>query len=387
MQSGFEELFNKYLNNTLTKDEMLVFQRLLASDDQKESLRMLIDTEISTNSQEYRYEDQHWFAELETNVLTNIRNTRTKTRYMNWGWRKTVAAAALVVLGVGAAIWILMRLDAERSIIKPGSQIALLRLANGKEIQLSERHESIVLGEELMYSDGASIEGVDKHEAIHQDMVVTVPRGGTYHIILGDGTKIWLNSDSRLTYKIRRRDQPRELDLQGEAYFEVAHQYVVKNNTKVKLPFLVHTQAQTVQVLGTSFNISAYGGEATRTTLVEGKVGINLAGQVELHQLKPNQQAIVSGNKIALIPVDPTNYVSWKDGTFSFSDEDLAHILNQIGRWYKVNVNYEDDSLRKLKFEGVLPRNEDLNFVLNALETTGEVKFTVEGNTVYVKRK
>lgn len=387
MQPGFEELFNKYLNNTLTKDEMLVFQRLLASDDQKESLRMLIDTEISTNSQEYRYEDQHWFAELETNVLTNIRNTRTKTRYMNWGWRKTVAAAALVVLSVGAAIWILMRLDAERSIIKPGSQIALLRLANGKEIQLSERHESIVLGEELMYSDGASIEGVDKHEAIHQDMVVTVPRGGTYHIILGDGTKIWLNSDSRLTYKIRRRDQPRELDLQGEAYFEVAHQYVVKNNTKVKLPFLVHTQAQTVQVLGTSFNISAYGGEATRTTLVEGKVGINLAGQVELHQLKPNQQAIVSGNKIALIPVDPTNYVSWKDGTFSFSDEDLAHILNQIGRWYKVNVNYEDDSLRKLKFEGVLPRNEDLNFVLNALETTGEVKFTVEGNTVYVKRK
>lgn len=387
MQPGFEELFNKYLNNTLTKDEMLVFQRLLASDDQKESLRMLIDTEISTNSQEYRYEDQHWFAELETNVLTNIRNTRTKTRYMNRGWRKTVAAAALVVLSVGAAIWILMRLDAERSIIKPGSQIALLRLANGKEIQLSERHESIVLGEELMYSDGASIEGVDKHEAIHQDMVVTVPRGGTYHIILGDGTKIWLNSDSRLTYKIRRRDQPRELDLQGEAYFEVAHQYVVKNNTKVKLPFLVHTQAQTVQVLGTSFNISAYGGEATRTTLVEGKVGINLAGQVELHQLKPNQQAIVSGNKIALIPVDPTNYVSWKDGTFSFSDEDLAHILNQIGRWYKVNVNYEDDSLRKLKFEGVLPRNEDLNFVLNALETTGEVKFTVDGNTVYVKRK
>lgn len=387
MQPGFEELFNKYLNNTLTKDEMLVFQRLLASDDQKESLRMLIDTEISTNSQEYRYEDQHWFAELETNVLTNIRNTRTKTRYMNWGWRKTVAAAALVVLSVGAAIWMFMRLDAERSIIKPGSQIALLRLANGKEIQLSERHESIVLGEELMYSDGASIEGVDKHEAIHQDMVVTVPRGGTYHIILGDGTKIWLNSDSRLTYKIRRRDQPRELDLQGEAYFEVAHQYVVKNNTKVKLPFLVHTQAQTVQVLGTSFNISAYGGEATRTTLVEGKVGINLAGQVELHQLKPNQQAIVSGNKIALIPVDPTNYVSWKDGTFSFSDEDLAHILNQIGRWYKVNVNYEDDSLRKLKFEGVLPRNEDLNFVLNALETTGEVKFTVEGNTVYVKRK
>lgn len=387
MQPGFEELFNKYLNNTLTKDEMLVFQRLLASDDQKESLRMLIDTEISTNSQEYRYEDQHWFAELETNVLTNIRNTRTKTRYMNWGWRKTVAAAALVVLSVGAAIWMFMRLDAERSIIKPGSQIALLRLANGKEIQLSERHESIVLGEELMYSDGASIEGVDKHEAIHQDMVVTVPRGGTYHIILGDGTKIWLNSDSKLTYKIRRRDQPRELDLQGEAYFEVAHQYVVKNNTKVKLPFLVHTQAQTVQVLGTSFNISAYGGEATRTTLVEGKVGINLAGQVELHQLKPNQQAIVSGNKIALIPVDPTNYVSWKDGTFSFSDEDLAHILNQIGRWYKVNVNYEDDSLRKLKFEGVLPRNEDLNFVLNALETTGEVKFTVEGNTVYVKRK
>ncbi len=387
MQPGFEELFNKYLNNTLTKDEMLVFQRLLASDDQKESLRMLIDTEISTNSQEYRYEDQHWFAELETNVLTNIRNTRTKTRYMNWGWRKTVAAAALVVLSVGAAIWMFMRLDAERSIIKPGGQIALLRLANGKEIQLSERHESIVLGEELMYSDGASIEGVDKHEAIHQDMVVTVPRGGTYHIILGDGTKIWLNSDSRLTYKIRRRDQPRELDLQGEAYFEVAHQYVVKNNTKVKLPFLVHTQAQTVQVLGTSFNISAYGGEATRTTLVEGKVGINLAGQVELHQLKPNQQAIVSGNKIALIPVDPTNYVSWKDGTFSFSDEDLAHILNQIGRWYKVNVNYEDDSLRKLKFEGVLPRNEDLNFVLKALETTGEVKFTVDGNTVYVKRK
>ena len=133
MQPGFEELFNKYLNNTLTKDEMLVFQRLLASDDQKESLRMLIDTEISTNSQEYRYEDQHWFAELETNVLTNIRNTRTKTRYMNWGWRKTVAAAALVVLSVGAAIWILVRLDAERSIIKPGRQIALLRLATGQE--------------------------------------------------------------------------------------------------------------------------------------------------------------------------------------------------------------------------------------------------------------
>ncbi|WP_433902864.1 FecR family protein [Sphingobacterium puteale] len=384
----FEELFNKYLNDTLTKDEMLELQLLLASDDHEQGLRSLIDNEIAANVEEYPHVELNWFAELETNVLANIRSTRSKTRYLNWNWKKTVAAAALLVVSIGASLWMLSRLDNdERNTIKPGTSIASLRLADGREIALSNKHESIVFGDELMYADGASIEGLESHEPIHQDMVITVPKGGTYHIILADGSKIWLNSDSRLTYKIRSKGQPRELEMEGEAFFEVATRYMLQNNKRIKVPFLVKTPAQTVQVLGTAFNISAYPGEATRTTLVEGKVAINIKGNKKLHQLQPNQQAIVQNNSISFIPVDPANYVSWKDGTFTFSDEDLNHILNQIGRWYNVKIEYEDESLRKLKFEGVLPRNQNLNFVLEALASTGEVQFTVHSNTVYVKRK
>ncbi|CAM3539767.1 FecR family protein [Sphingobacterium prati] len=384
----FEELFNKYLNDTLTKDEMLELQLLLASDDQEQSLRSLIDNEMAANVEEYPHVELNWFTELETNVLANIRSTRSKTRYLNWNWKKTVAAAALLVVSIGASLLMLLRLDNdERNTIKPGTSIASLRLADGREIALSNKHESIVFGDELMYADGASIEGLESHESVHQDMVITVPKGGTYHIMLADGSKIWLNSDSRLTYKIRSKDQPRELGLEGEAFFEVATSYIFQNNKRIKVPFLVKTPAQTVQVLGTAFNISAYRGEATRTTLVEGKVAINLKGNKKLHQLQPNQQAIVQNNSISFVPVDPVNYVSWKDGTFTFSDEDLNHILNQIGRWYNVQVEYEDESLRKLKFEGVLPRNQNLSFVLEALASTGEVQFTVNSNTVYVKRK
>src|SRR5690606_24636103 len=159
------------------------------------------------------------------------------------------------------------------------------------------------------------------------------PRGGTYQVTLSDGTRVWLNAESRLIYPTRFDGDARNVELEGEAFFEVS------SSTK---PFFVQSSDQIIEVLGTEFNISAYGDNLqTTTTLVSGSVSLQNRQSAQVRTLEPGEQAIVREDKVGVRTVDVADYTAWKDGLFVFNDTPLSEVLGQLQRWYGVDLKDE----------------------------------------------
>ncbi|MDF2515908.1 MAG: FecR family protein [Sphingobacterium sp.] len=390
--SRFSELFKGYLANTLTPKEMLELEQLIADQQNDEQLRQLIGLEFKHEPTAQQQPDANvdgWEG-LEQKVLQTIRKSRpAKIVSFHRKWIRLVGVL-LLMAGLGLAVRYLSNnnINAPKQVnLPPGGNKATIRLEDGTSVNLSEKQSGIVLGEQLTYADGSAVQGLPVEQLGGQNLVIDVPKGGTYNIVLPDGTKVWLNADSRLRYIGNRAAETRQLELQGEAYFEVAHRYITKGREKMLQPFVVHTADQTIRVLGTSFNVAAYRGEPDCTTLVEGKVELSLPDGSNRQYLKPNQQAVVRGRTITIADVESSDYVSWKEGTFNFSDESLDMILNQAARWYDIDVDFADPSLKKLKFEGIVPRYDNLGALLKILEKTGEVRFELKGRLLYVRKK
>lgn len=205
---------------------------------------------------------------------------------------------------------------------------------------------------------------------------LSVPRGGEYQIVLQDGTKVWLNSASSLSFPSEFSGNERKVTLTGEAYFEVA-----KNK---KMPFRVNANGTSVQVLGTHFNISAYkDDEIVKTTLLEGSVSV--ANKDKQVILKPNQQAIggISNGSIIVKEANTEEVMAWKNGYFVFEDVDIRTIMKDLVRWYNIEVSYSGKTT-SLKFGGTFSRSKDITELLNYLETLGDVHFKKEGRRVIV---
>jgi ferric-dicitrate binding protein FerR (iron transport regulator) len=206
---------------------------------------------------------------------------------------------------------------------------------------------------------------------------LTTPRGGQYEVVLPDGTRVWLNSNTSLTYPIIFQGKERHVELTGEAYFEVA-----KN---AAAPFFVKTQSQTVEVLGTHFNINSYADEkSVKTTLLEGRVKITGNGNRKTVSLKPGQQSI---NNLAIIYIindaDIEEAVAWKNGKFLFRNTDLQTVMRQLSRWYDVDVEYKGTVATK-HYRGRISRNVTVSQVFEILKTSG-VNFIINGRTIIVK--
>lgn len=264
--------------------------------------------------------------------------------------------------------------------ILPGGNKATLKLADGSAITLNEAQSSIIVdGDHITYGDGTQL--ISNQRAMGEYLELTIPRGGTYHVTLSDGTEVWLNADSRFRYPSQFNGDQRIVELDGEAYFEVAKQQ--RHNDRRNLPFLVKTRFQTVEVLGTQFNISAYGDEAAEhTTLVEGLVQITADGGTT-RQLFPNQQGIVTANHTHIKTVDVNNFTAWKDGYFAFSDAHIRDVMQVIARWYDIQVDYNDETL-DARFGGTISRFSDFETLLQTIALTGSVKFKITGRRVTV---
>ena len=213
-------------------------------------------------------------------------------------------------------------------------------------------------------------------QAIRYNTITTL-RGGQYQVILPDGTKVWLNAASSLKYPTEFRGKERNVELTGEAYFEVA-----KNAT---MPFHVQSAGQTVRVLGTHFNINAYEDEGViKTTLLEGSIQITYQQAKVL--IKPGEQArVVAGSPDKIIVdenADTDGAVAWKDGYFQFNHADIRTVMRQISRWYDVTVKYEG-SVSSKDFGGAIERNLKLSQVLHILEKS-QVHFVINGKEVVV---
>ena len=209
---------------------------------------------------------------------------------------------------------------------------------------------------------------------------VEVPRGGEYHLTLSDGSKVWLNAESRLTYPAAFGTSERRVRLEGEAYFEVE---------PGKGHFIVETGDMNVRVLGTAFNVNAYKNEtATRTTLVHGKVEVMTGGDELQQVLVPGEQAIFDreSGQLEVKQVNTDLYTRWIKGQFVFRDTPLRDIMRTLARWYEMEYEFTDAELESLCFYGVISRFERVEGLLEQFEKTGKVHFEYQGNKVIVKK-
>ena len=264
--------------------------------------------------------------------------------------------------------------------ILPGGNKATLKLADGSSIALNEAQGSIVIdSNHVTYGDGTQLIG--SAHPLNGNLELTVPRGGTYHVTLNDGTEVWLNADSHFRYPSRFTGSKRVVELDGEAFFAVAKQ--PRPDGKGNIPFLVKTRFQTVEVLGTQFNVSAYADEATEhTTLVEGSVRIT-AGNGATQQLYPSQQGRVTADRTQVTTVDINNFTAWKDGYFAFSDAHIHDVMQVIARWYDIQVDYADN-VPNARFGGTISRFSDFETLLQTIALTGSVRFKITGRRVTV---
>ncbi|MDP2338966.1 MAG: DUF4974 domain-containing protein [Bacteroidota bacterium] len=268
--------------------------------------------------------------------------------------------------------------------IVPGSNKAILILADGTEHDLTSGDNSFIDadGTEIK-NTGNQLEYISKNEQPDKIKYNTlkIPRGGEYFLILSDSTKIWLNSETTLRFPVQFAADVRSVELTGEAYFEVS-----KNEKK---PFLVSSGSQLVTVLGTQFNVSSYAeNQSIYTTLVEGKVEVSLSNNPEVKlMLKPSEQSILNtnNNQVQKRTVDINQYVAWKDGRFVFRDQMLEDIMKTLSKWYNVEVIFDRDELKNVRFTGNLERYADFNDILKKIERTNEVNFEIENLQITIK--
>lgn len=265
--------------------------------------------------------------------------------------------------------------------IVPGSKKAVLILDNGEAIDLKSTS-----GVELKEKDGTVIQ-VDSTALNYQQAPartseklaynkVNVPRGGEYQLTLSDGSKVQLNSMSSIRFPVQFAQACRLVELEGEAYFEVS---------KTGQPFIVQTKGMKIEVLGTTFNISAYANEEYQTTLVSGSVKVQTENGSN-RILKPSEQAcITSGsNQINVRNVDTAFYTSWIHGKINFKDQRLDDIMKTLARWYDMDVVYENEATKELRFGCYVNRYNEITPLVKLLEQTGRVTVTVEGKTIKI---
>jgi transmembrane sensor len=333
--------------------------------------------------------------------ITPVRKTKILIR------RVAVAASVLICLGMAFYFYNSRYKTSGTGIaqisndIDPGGNKAILTLANGNKINLSGVKTGIVVNTlDLTYNDGSKVQVSPRTEdsnpgtmpgsgpSSQKEMTVSTPQGGTYQVILPDSTRVWLNAASSLKFPATFSGlESRKVELNGEAYFEVAKlTRKSKTSSETRIPFFVVSKGQEVEVLGTHFNINAYSDQtATKTSLLEGIIRIKNDNGNAL--LKPGQQAISMAKGIELVNGDAEDAIAWKNGYFMFDNEDLASVMTKLCRWYNVEVNYEDEAVKNVKYYGTISRFEKISKVLTKLETTGNLKFEVKGKTVHVSEK
>lgn len=330
-------------------------------------------------------------------ILSKIENQIhfQKSRFINWKRWLPVAAAVIIMLSITGILYFNQKFENISQVefsqqaeqIMPGTNKAILRLADGTIISLDDRNSS---NRTLLKEKGLTVKSNHdgqllyiiadtKAKGLKGTNSIETPRGGKYEVLLPDGTHVWLNAASALTYNLDFSHQ-RKVQLQGEAYFEVA---------KKKVPFTVRHGMQEIQVLGTHFNVNAYQDESySETTLLEGQIALrSLQGKDEKTILmRPNFKVTtdhhsgLSKQSIA----DIESVMAWKNGDFLFEDQELASILRVIARWYDVKVDY--NSLPRTRYTLQLSKQVRLSDVLKMLEKTGPVKFQFEQNTIKVEK-
>ncbi|TDQ79743.1 FecR family protein [Sphingobacterium yanglingense] len=364
----YRKLVDGYLNKTLTKRELTIFFDLLS----KGELDFYLEEDMISNFPEE--------PKLKRQVVLS---------------RKTWFAAVAVLLlfiGLSGPLWFSRENMEEiyvmpKSSIKAGGNHAVLTLSDGREVVLGgDSNTELIQDNEVNIANSAA--GVLKYDfsslsldkayadkSEEKTNCIKTPNGGTYQIILSDGTKVWLNSRSSINFPLVFDKGERVVDIEGEVFFEVA-----KNERK---PFIVRTKSQEIKVLGTSFNVNAYKDEPfVRTTLVTGKIKLKTADQFFF--LEPGDELINYGEHSTLQTGDIDQVLAWKEGYFKFDKVDLKTLMREISRWYNVSVDI-DAQLENDRFVGKIKRSEDLDKMIYILKEGG-LNIRLVDRTIIVRK-
>ena len=319
-------------------------------------------------------------------VLAGKVVSRRRRSWRIWGVYGTSVAAMFVLCLGGWMLWKGMPAPEKgevreivRNEIVPGQRVAILELANGEAHRLGVAglQEKQIGNHITVDSCRLSYVRPDSQSLQIAYNRLSVPRGGEYQLKLEDGTKVWLNSDSRLKYPEVFVGSLREVFLEGEAYFEVA-----ADSLK---PFVVNADEVAVTVLGTRFNVATYAERrGVETTLVAGSVRV-CNGEKEV-MLASGEQALADNKgEIVKRQVDTRMFVSWIEGIFEFEAMPLSEIMERLARWYDIEFRFDSKDLYERCFTGVFKRDENLNGILKVIEKTTNVRFDIKGSEVVVK--
>lgn len=396
--SQLQNLIRKYYNGTLAEAEYQ--QLMLAMETDEEAVKAAIATELAEHEAPPAFQNRNYDELIRKVMMVDAGETGTdhehtvpvhRIHFLRRSWFRYAAAVLLLMIGLG--YWYLSRQSEKQpqvvqttpAVIAPGKDGAILTLSDGREIVLDSLGNGLVAdqqGTKVILKNGQL--GYDASAAeIAKYNKMTTPRGRQFHLQLPDGTSVWLNAASSITYPTAFTGNERTVFVTGEVYFDVA-----KDAAR---PFLVKVKDQLdVEVLGTSFNINAYPDEEqSGTTLIDGKIKVvvepvsNTAGRKVLI-LKPGQQLIVTEEQAIQLKenADLAKVMAWRKGYFNFDDADVPAVMRQLQRWYDIEVVYEGGVPQKI-FRGKVGRDLNLSDVLDILKQM-ELNYRIEGRKLVI---
>ena len=385
--TDYNQLYQKFIAQKCSPEEAeRLLDYFLSKEGDMEMVRLIESSLEKQPSSSLTVEDEKSVENNQLRIMQAIQPRKSVFSRLRW----LAAAAAVVLVTLGTWLYINTKNTQETPKVAqlptkepaPGKIAATLTLANGKKIRLSDAVNGVFAKEsgvsisktaqgQLVYKVQPITSGPDINKS-PQYNTLTTAKGETYQLHLPDGSRVWLNAASSLTFNASLYEQgKRSVKLEGEAYFEIA-----KDQAH---PFIVKTDRQEVTVLGTHFNVMAYNDESiVKTTLVEGSVVVNHS------LLKPGQQAQTYQNSTKITNVNAEDVIAWKNSLFVFRNENIQSIMKKIGRWYNVDVEFRNKSILDKNFGGTFSRFENVSDMLHTMELTGEIHFKIEGRRIIV---
>lgn len=398
-------LIRKYRDGSISGEDMQLLDEWKRSREENRALfeklmddEMLGDALLEIEEADTGLHIQHIFEKAGLDLP--VTEPPAVRRFLSKRTAQWLAAAALIAAIAGTA-WFFAGTDARHpenkpiaavDAILPGSDKALLTLSDGSQVVLDSTVQDLIKergnvdilskGGRLVYDASKLLKAEGQPVSIN---TITTPRGGQYQVVLPDGTAVWLNAASSLSFPTAFTGSERKVTITGEAYFEVARDKSKPFRVSVVSRVGITGGGMEVTVLGTHFNINAYPDEdAMRTTLVEGSVMVRKAGA----QMKivPGEQASVAVNGTVFNKSHPDmeEVLAWKNGRFKFNNTGVVGIMRQIARWYDVDIKTEGD-LSAIRFSGGISRKDNIQKLLEILESEGRVKFIRQGRGIIMQ--
>lgn len=390
-QERLAELYKRFINDTVSPDELQELWSLLSGEESGELTKTMFDLYEEDIPEETASRD---WSHAERRILGRKAGKRIILRSS-----KLVAAAASAILLIGISVFVLNAHKAKQAeiaqsehpakaasdVAPPSSSFATITLANGQTISVDSAGRGLLAMQHAASltkdAEGRLVYNVDESSSASRDMIyntLTNPRGSrVINMVLSDGSKVWLNSGSSITYPVVFGKNDRQVTITGEAYFEVARM--------ARKKFVVSSGEVRTEVLGTQFNVSSYSDDDDiRVTLIEGKVAVERlgsGGQI----LSPAQQAVAENGKPlrVLNAVNTEEVTAWKNERFSFTDSNIRQIMKEVSRWYDVDVQY-NGRVDDLNFGGDVSRQTQVSELLKRLEATQTVRFQINGKKITV---